>query len=107
MHITLSPVRRDEALVLERQGDTLILNGETFDFSPLPDGATLPDSAIDSEWFVGPVSRSGGKLHVTLALPHGRSAPEETLFPAPIIDPPNGPITLPAHSVEEPDNAEH
>lgn len=107
MEITLSPVRRDETLALERQGDTLILNGEVFDFTPLPDGATLPNSAIDSDWFVGPVTRVGGELNITLALPHGANAPQGTLFPEPIIMPPNGSIRLPIHSVEDPEDDEH
>lgn len=107
MQIFLSPVRRDDLLSLERTGDKLILNGEAFDFGPLPEGATLPVEAIDSHWFVGPVTRKAGKLQVVLALPHGANAPEGTLFPAPIIDPDNGQIALPAHSVEDLENAEH
>lgn len=101
MQITLSPVRRDQTLSLERQGDTLVVNGEAFDFAPLGEGETLPRGAIDSDWFVGPVTREGGALSLVLALPHGAAPPEATLFPQPIIDPANGPIPLPPYSEEE------
>ena len=101
MHIDFSPVRRDETLSVERDGDTLIVNGEPFDLSPLPEGATLPPKAIESDWFAGPVSRIDGALHLCLTLPHGPDAPEETRFPEPITDPPDGPITLPPYMAEE------
>jgi hypothetical protein len=101
MKLTLSPTRRDERLSLIRTGDTLILNGEAFDFSELPDGATLPAKAIDSDWFYGPVERVGDVLHVALILPHGANAPQETLFPPALTLTNNGPVALPIHSPEE------
>lgn len=103
MQITLSPVRRDAPLTLSRVGDTLTINGDVFDFTPLPDGATLPPEAIDSDWFVGPVERVDGVLHLTLTLPHGVNAPQETLFPAPLTLTGNGPVTLPPYELETPD----
>ena len=105
MHITLSPMRRDETLTLERQGDALILNGELFDFSPLPEGATLPVEAIPSDWFAGPVQRDGGQLQVMLVLPHGPNAPQNTRFPAPIDNPPAGGIALPPYAIEDTEDA--
>ena len=66
MQITLSPARRDTPLTLSRTGDALTINGEVFDFTPLPDGATLPREAIASDWFAGPVERVDGTLHLTL-----------------------------------------
>ena len=105
MLINLSPFRADETLRLARQNDALIVNGETFDFAPLAEGATLPADAIDSAWFVGPVTRLGGALQITLAVPHGPNAPHETRFPDPIVNPPNGDVALPIHSVEEPEDA--
>jgi hypothetical protein len=101
MHITFSPSRRDTPLDLSRNGDTLTINGETFDFAPLPDGATLPADAIPSGWFAGPVERVGGVLHVTLILPHGANAPQETRFPAPITITGDGPVSLPPYDAEE------
>ncbi|MCR9274397.1 MULTISPECIES: hypothetical protein [unclassified Mameliella] len=96
MQITLSPVRREGRPSIERNGDSLIIDGETFDFSGVPEGATLPADAVASEWVVGPVERIGGSLHLTLALSHGANAPAATLFPAPLA-PTNGAIILPPY----------
>ena len=103
MQITLSPARRDTPLTLSRQGDALTINGEVFDFTPLPEGATLPREAIASDWFAGPVERVGGALRLSLVLPHGANAPQETLFPAPLILTGNGPVILPPYEVETTD----
>lgn len=106
MHITLSPVRLDETLTAIRAGDVLTLNGAAFDFGPLPEGATLPAEAIDSEWVVGPVSRIDGELHLTLRLPHGPNPSEAVAFPAPIIVVGDGPVPLPFDPEPGPDMIE-
>jgi hypothetical protein len=105
MILNFKPKKRPAPLVLSRSGDTITVNGETFDFSPLPDGATLPREAIGSDWFVGPVERIDGVLHVTLMLPFAPGAPEETRFPAPITLTGDGPVSLPPFSAEEAENA--
>lgn len=101
MHITFSPMRHDDRLDLTRKGDALIVNGEVFDFAPLPEGASLPAAAIASRWFAGPVHRIGGTLHLALLLPHGMPAPGETLFPAPVSAAQDGPIALPPYTLGE------
>ncbi|QBF31486.1 hypothetical protein [Thalassococcus sp. S3] len=103
MKITLSPTRRDQRLTLERQGDQLIVNGEVFDFGQLAEGATLPARAIKSPWFANGtvIARTNGDLALTIVLPHGEKAPQATLFPDPITVTKNGPIDLPAYSMEE------
>lgn len=95
MKITLSPQISDLALDLVRDGDALGINGALYDFSALPDGATLPAGAVDCDWIVGPVERIGGVLHVTVRLPIPVMATAEQRFPAPIVDPPDGPVALP------------
>jgi hypothetical protein len=100
MQITLSPTRRDTPLTLSRQGDALTINGEVFDFAPLPEGATLPREAIASDWFAGPVERVDGALRLSLVLPHGANAPQETLFPAPLILTGDGSVTLPPYEMD-------
>lgn len=99
MRITLSPVRLDETLTASRAGDVLTLNGEAFDFGPLPEGATLPAEAISSEWIVGPVSRIDGEMHLTLRLPHGPNPSQAVAFPAPLTVLGDGPIPLPTDEV--------
>ena len=100
MRITLSPSRRDDRLTISKSGDTLTINGEAFDLSAIPDGATLPRDAVACEWLASDIERIGGVLHLTLILPHGANAPHETRFPDP-IDAADGPIALPAYEVAE------
>lgn len=95
MKINSSPVRMDEQLIVERNGDVLTLNGQAFDFSPLPEGATLARDAIGSEHFAGPVERIDGELHLTLRLPHGPNPSQVVAFPQPITVTTDGPVELP------------
>ncbi|WP_085043868.1 hypothetical protein [Ensifer aridi] len=95
MKINLTPQRRDDALEVARAGDVLTINGQAFDFSGLPDDATILAGEIPCEWIVGPVERIAGELHLTLILPHGPNPSEAVAFPQPLIDPPDGVIALP------------
>lgn len=92
-------------LMLAVQGDTLYVNEEEFDFSPLPFGYTLPSEAVDSDWFVGPITKDdAGRLTVTLRFPHPMDADESMRFPVPIFVTENGPVDLPVYvppTVEE------
>lgn len=101
MKLNFTPMRRDEALTLSRSGDVLTINGEAFDFSGVPEGATLPREAVVCEWLASDIERVNGELELTLILPHGANAPQETLFPQPITVTADGAIALPAHSIEE------
>lgn len=95
MIIDLSPQRRDDVLEVTKAGDALTIDGVAFDFSALPDGATIPAGEVPCEWLVGPVERIAGELHLTLILPHGPSPSQAVAFPRPLIDPPDGVIGLP------------
>lgn len=104
MHINLFPVRLDEPMLLDREGDVLYVNGEAFDFGQLLEGATLPRKAVLSDWFPGEVNRIDGELHLTLRLPHGPNAPESTRFPVPIEVLEDGPVELPIYdSIPDPE----
>ena len=94
MRISFSPQRRDDTLTVSKSGDTLTINGDLVDLSAIPDGATLPAGAIDSEWIVGPVDRIGGVLHVKLVLPHGANALPSVAF-AEAITVTDGSIEIP------------
>jgi len=108
MQISFSPQRRDDTLIVNRVDDVLTSNGEAFDFSSLPDGATIPEGCVPCEWIVGPVERIGGAIHLTLILPHGANPSHSVAHPAPLIDPPDGLLALPsdAPAVEESDNVD-
>ncbi len=46
----------------------LTVNGQVFDFTPLPDGGEVPAEAIGSEWFAGPALRRAGRLELIAGL---------------------------------------
>jgi hypothetical protein len=95
MHITLSPQRRDDALVISKSGDALTINGVVYDFSVIPDGASLPASAVDCPFIVDDIERISGVLHLTLIAPHGANPSNAAAFPAPLINPADGVLELP------------
>ena len=101
MQITLLPVRLDETLLLDREGDILYVNGEVFDFSPLTEGATLPWGAVNPLWFPGDIHRVNGVLHLTVRLPIGPNAPESMRFPAAITVVGDGAVDLPSQPIVE------
>ncbi len=87
MKIKLSPVRMAEQLNASVIGDTIIINGLGFDFSPLQEGEMLPAAACNCSWILGDVTRANGEICLTLILPHGANAPQETRFPAAFTEP--------------------
>lgn len=99
MIIKLSPVRDDAPLAVSRLGDMLTVNNVALDFAQLPDGATLPAEAVSSDYVLDPVERVGGKLVVTLRLPHSADAAESVRFPSDIVDPPAGQVLLPGQDL--------
>jgi hypothetical protein len=101
MKITFLPVRSDDRLHLASFGDVLAINGQDIDFSVIPEGASLPEGAVDCPWICGPIERTDGVLSLTLLLPHGAVAPKETLFPLPLIVDRDGDIAFPAYEVSE------
>lgn len=105
MRISFSPQRRDDTISVSKSGDVLTINGEAFDFSTLPDGATIPAGEVPCDWITGPVERIDGEIHLTLILPHGPSPSEAVAFPEPITVTADGPIDLP-HDPEPVEDAE-
>lgn len=94
MKINLSPQRRDDTLVLSVLGQTITVNGEVFDFSPMTDGDTLPVTAFTSMWFVDKVDKVGDELELTLLFPNPANYSPEQAFPVPMIVG-DGPVHLP------------
>jgi hypothetical protein len=95
MRISFVPQRRDDTLVVEKAGDMLTINGQPFDFSELPDGATILSGDVPCDWITGPLERVSGALHLTLILPYGPTKPDGIFDVAPIVDPPDGVLILP------------
>ncbi|ASD02239.1 hypothetical protein [Pseudomonas aeruginosa] len=99
MIIKLSPYAplpgSDERLVLARVGDVLTVNGQPFDFTPLPDAGELPAEAVGSEWFVGFVVRRAGRVELSLRFPLTDDASAAARFPEPLLIEADGPVELP------------
>ena len=95
MLINLSPQRREDLLTISKSGDTLTINGVSYDFSQLPNGAALPKEAVDCEWIVSDVNRVNGEIELTILLPHGANASHEARFPEPINMTNDGQVVLP------------
>lgn len=106
MRIHFSPQRSTQSLTLERQGETLIVNGDPLDFSELPDGGSYPPASIDNPMMVGGVERIAGIVHVTVRLPYSNPTPPSGVaFAEPIEVTADGPVALPP-GLEAPDAAE-
>ncbi len=103
MRINLTPMRHEGALTVTKSGDILTINGEAYDFSSLPDGATIPSGIVPCEWITGPVMRISGDLHLTLILPHGPKPTPAQTFPEAIVNPADGVIALPQNEEEAAD----
>ena len=95
MLINLSPTRSDKLLSITKSADTLTINGIPYDFSQLPNGATLPREAINCEFIISDVSRINGEIELTILLPHGANASHDARFPQPITMTTDGQVVLP------------
>ena len=96
MKIALVPMRMDGRLELAVKGETLVLNGAAVDLSAATAKMPLvPETELP--WILGEVVRVAGALQVTLLLPQGADAPEETRFPADLLIARDGPVTLPPY----------
>ena len=99
MKLSFTPTRTNTQYELSVSGDVLTIDGETFDFGPLPDGATLPQSDVACPWLASDVERIDGEICLTLMLPHGANAPEETRFPE-MVTVAEGAVVLPPYNLE-------
>lgn len=88
-------MRRDDTLTLSKSGDTITINSDSFDFSTLPDGATIDALNIPCEFIVDKVERVSNTINITIILPHGSNPNSNVAFPTSIDVTVDGPITLP------------
>lgn len=92
MKFNLIPVRSDDHLSAEVMGEVLTLNGTSFDLSGVSAASPL---IVSSQWIVGEVTRDEvGNIALSLILPHGPNAPDETRFPE-MIEAEDGALPLP------------
>lgn len=95
MLIKLMPQRRDDTLTVVKSGSILTVNGEIFDLSRMGDGDTLPFGAIQSDWFVGEVTKESGELTLALLLPNPWNYSPEQAFPVDLVNVPDGLVAFP------------
>lgn len=96
MRLQLSPVFfMGQTLTVYKQGDSLTINGLTLDFTRLSEGATLPAAATGCPWIIAPVERVEGDLVVKLLLPIPDDADHSARYPADIVAPADGKVSLP------------
>ena len=104
MRIKLSPFVpvAPSGLTVYKQGDSLIINGLTLNFTQLPEGGTLPAEAIQCPWIIAPIERISGDLLIVLQLPIPIEATQEACFPRDIVSPADGQIALPIPEADSP-----
>lgn len=84
---------------LSVDGDSLIVNGESVDFTDLAAGESLPAGAVDDAVFWGMIERDEeGELRVTLTLPF---EPGGHFDPAPVLGFDAGEVEIPKNTQPE------
>ena len=91
MNIKFKNINSYTPLSVTKHGDSLTINSIEYDFTTLPDGATLPPEAIDCDYIVGDVSRVNGTIELTLLAPY-HQADKSNLDLVDITDAPDGVI---------------
>lgn len=79
----------DDDITAEWNDPTLTVNGEDYDLSLLPDGATAEHPVL------GTIDRTGDDYTVRILMPHVHEAPEERRFPVPITMITDGTVPFP------------
>lgn len=95
MIIELLAQRSDKSLSIIKNGDALTINNVEYNFTQLPEGGVVPQSAIDCEFLGSDVKRIDGKINLKIIFPNSANASEAAKFPEPIVDPADGELVLP------------
>lgn len=67
MIISFHRVCRAGTLTVSKAGDVLTINGEAYDFSSLPNGATIPEGSIPCPWIKSLIFRRTRRLAFDVA----------------------------------------
>lgn len=93
--ITLMPQFSDAVLHLIKSGYTLLVNGNSYDFSAMNDGDVIPSDAISDPNIIGAISKEDGIVNLTILMPYSDpDADESVTFPEPIDLTEDGEITF-------------
>ena len=93
MTLRFAPVRSDDALMLERQGDTLIINGTVVDIAAMADAEDPIDTAQVQSGILS-VTLHARQYDVLLLLPHAAEAGQAQRWPEPITVTGDGPVSI-------------
>lgn len=63
------PYHEEQIQPVNYEGEKLVIGSSEYDFSPLPEGATLPWEAHHCPYIVGDVTRVNGVVQIHLHLP--------------------------------------
>lgn len=95
MKITFIPQRSDKELIIIKNKDTLLINDESFDFSPLKDGEVLPYRSIDNDYITGDIKRINGTVELSIIMPHAYIPNSEIFDPISVLVEKDGIVELP------------
>ncbi|AVE07466.1 hypothetical protein CYL20_23850 [Pseudomonas palleroniana] len=98
-HVPFRPIGTAIPTTAFVEGEILILNDERVDLSLIPDGMTLPMSAIGHELFAGPVIRHKGEIELTLKLAVNAGAPAY-MWQAGRLQVSAGPVPFPVEPID-------
>lgn len=106
MNLTLSPQRGllgQPDTTLTVSGDTIIVDGTTFDLSAVPEGGEA--TAEGAHPFTGTITRLGGVIHATVRIRLGGMAERDQPGDAAhwILEGAEGPVELPIIRIPEPE----
>ena len=94
MIFNLSPQVRDDVLVMSVVDDVVTINGEVFDFGPLNEGDHLTADAVSTEFLFGTITRTVGKIVLSVIMPITEASSQAAKYPVP-IEQTNGVVGLP------------
>lgn len=84
--MTLSPHLSNDVLHLSKTGNTLTINGSSYDFSSMNDGDVIPSDAISDPNIIGAISKEDGVVNLTILMPYSDpDADESVTFPEPLL----------------------
>lgn len=106
MHLTLSPQQglpSQPEMTIHVAGDVITIDDMPYDLSAVPEGGEgWPE---DASPFIGPITRQGGVLHVTIIARLGKTA-AAVQGGAWVIENAQGDVIIPALRIPEPEEEE-
>lgn len=94
MLLRLIPQRADSPLAISVSGEVLVVNGSSFDLSPLAEGQSVSAGGLEA-------ARVSGVVEVSLPLPYWPGSGVNPMQPVE-INATDGPVAVPGHTAQQP-----